>query len=98
MSKWLDRSHGYGMKRVYMILNDNVAVMLGCHRYQTIVLDESNPRPFAYMQMLGFADRAIECDSDGTSRYIKHRHEPHHTAVVDTDELTWIKLSSVDVN
>ena len=81
-----------------MILNTGAADMLGYHRYQTIALNPVKPHPIGYMKMMQYADRAIECDEDGTSRYIKHRFECHTTAVVDQDELTWIKLASVDVS
>lgn len=85
-----------GVTRVYMVLNENLADRLGCHRYWTaLVSTDQRPRYAGIMRVMQNSDIAIECDEQGNSRYVKNRFKPCDTPV-DLDELAWIKLSCIE--
>jgi hypothetical protein len=86
-----------GMIRNYCIIREEIARALGLPCYITFSGKEGYRYYMEQTKIIQLSDFVIQCDQAGSSYYIKNRNESHKTAIVDRDELAWIKLSSVEL-
>lgn len=85
-----------GMMRQYCVLRKEVADHFGYPQYVTFRGAKGQTYHRDHMRVIQLSDYVIECDDDGV-RYIKNRDYPHSLAVVDPNEMVWIKLCSVEL-